>query len=142
MPSFGETLKILRENKGLSQTSLAEKIGIRSGKQTISKWELSKGEPSLSELKKIAQILGTSVTNLVEETHDDDLRIQIQDVGIPYDSDIIILIDDPENILHPKGIIEAQRKFLSILEKIGELRKDKKKAVIKLYLRITNYNDV
>ncbi|GAB4018883.1 hypothetical protein GCM10028773_20090 [Spirosoma koreense] len=63
---FGQTLKELRKAKGLSQEDLAEKLGVRSGKQTISNWELGKNEPTLSDIRKIAEVLGTTVGYLVD----------------------------------------------------------------------------
>lgn len=67
MDSFGKTLKEWREKKGWSQDDFAQIIGVKSGKQTISRWELGKAEPALSELRKIANVFESSIGQLLGE---------------------------------------------------------------------------
>ena len=57
------TIKSLREKKGLTQTALAEKIGVSS--KAISKWETSKGLPDISLIEPLSQALGVSVMELM-----------------------------------------------------------------------------
>ena len=57
------TIKQLREKRGLTQTELAQKIGVSS--KTISKWETAKGLPDISLLQPLAQALGISVIELM-----------------------------------------------------------------------------
>ena len=71
MASFGKTLKSWREEKGWSQQDLAEKMDVKSGKQTISRWELGKAEPALSELRKIAELFEKTVAQLLGESEPD-----------------------------------------------------------------------
>ena len=59
----GCTIKTLREKKKLTQSELAERIGV-SGK-TISKWETGKGLPDISLLQPLAQALSISVMELM-----------------------------------------------------------------------------
>ena len=59
----GATIKALREQKQLTQTELAEKIGVSS--KTISKWETAKGLPDISLLQPLAEVLGISVIELM-----------------------------------------------------------------------------
>ncbi|MEZ0485405.1 helix-turn-helix domain-containing protein [Fibrella aquatica] len=66
MGTLGGRIKEKREAAGLSQSDLAEQLGLRSGKQTISKWELDKTEPSVSDLKRIAQLLATTAAYLLD----------------------------------------------------------------------------
>jgi transcriptional regulator with XRE-family HTH domain len=66
MSSFATRLKELRKSKGLSQDDLAEKLGVKSGKQTISNWELGKTEPTVSDIRKIAEVLNTTLSFLIE----------------------------------------------------------------------------
>ena len=63
----GATIKALRENKKLTQTELAEKIGVCS--KTVSKWETAKGLPDISLLQPLAQALGISVIELMNGEH-------------------------------------------------------------------------
>lgn len=57
------TIKKLREEKKLTQTALAEKIGVSS--KTISKWETSKGLPDISLIEPLGKALGVSVAELM-----------------------------------------------------------------------------
>ena len=59
----GQTIKRLREAKGLTQTQLAEQIGV-SGK-AVSKWETLKGLPDISLIEPLAKALGVSVIELM-----------------------------------------------------------------------------
>lgn len=60
----GTAIRQLRENRGLTQAELAEKIGVSS--KTISKWETAKGLPDISLLQPLAQALGVSVIELMD----------------------------------------------------------------------------
>ena len=59
----GNTIRQLRESRGLTQTELAERIGVSS--KTISKWETAKGLPDITLLQPLAQALGISVIELM-----------------------------------------------------------------------------
>lgn len=59
----GQTIKRLREEKGLTQGQLAEQIGVSS--KAVSKWETSKGLPDISLIEPLSQALGVSVMELM-----------------------------------------------------------------------------
>ena len=59
----GQTIKKLRLKKGLTQTQLAQQIGV-SGK-AVSRWETSKGLPDISLLQPLCKALGVSLIELV-----------------------------------------------------------------------------
>jgi DNA-binding XRE family transcriptional regulator/desulfoferrodoxin (superoxide reductase-like protein) len=59
----GNTIKMLREGRNLTQVELADLIGVSS--KTISKWETAKGLPDISLLQPLAQALGISVIELM-----------------------------------------------------------------------------
>lgn len=59
----GATIKAIREAKGITQTQLAEMIGV-TGK-AVSKWETGKGLPDVSLLQPLATALDTSVMALM-----------------------------------------------------------------------------
>ena len=63
----GTTIKQLRDARGMTQGTLAEKIGVSS--KTISKWETAKGLPDISLLQPLAQALGISVIELMNGEH-------------------------------------------------------------------------
>ncbi|BBI33474.1 helix-turn-helix domain-containing protein [Cohnella abietis] len=60
---FGENLKNLRKQKGLSQEELAERLHIV--RQTVSKWEKGLSVPDAYLLIRIAEIFETSVSILL-----------------------------------------------------------------------------
>ena len=59
----GATIKGLREGKKMTQTALAETIGVSP--KTVSKWETAKGLPDISLLDALAAALDVSVTELL-----------------------------------------------------------------------------
>ena len=59
----GQTIKKLREEKALTQTQLAEQIGVSS--KAVSKWETGKGLPDISLIEPLSKALGVSVMELM-----------------------------------------------------------------------------
>lgn len=59
----GGTIRALREQKGLTQGQLAERLGVSS--KAVSKWETAKGLPDIALLQPLAQALGVSVMELM-----------------------------------------------------------------------------
>ena len=52
---IGTTIKTLREKKGLTQTELADILGVSS--KAVSKWETAKGLPDISLIEALANAL-------------------------------------------------------------------------------------
>ena len=59
----GTTIRHLREDRGMTQAELGEKIGVSS--KTVSKWETAKGLPDITLLQPLAQALGISVIEMM-----------------------------------------------------------------------------
>ena len=59
----GATIKQLRQQRGLTQAELAQRIGVSS--KAVSKWETAKGLPDISLLQPLAQVLNISVIELL-----------------------------------------------------------------------------
>lgn len=59
----GATIKRLREAKELTQSQLADAIGISS--KAVSKWETAKGLPDITLIEPLAKALGVSVAELM-----------------------------------------------------------------------------
>ncbi len=57
-------IKTIREAKGMTQSELAEIIGVTS--KAVSKWETGNGLPDISLLKPLAAALDTSVIELLD----------------------------------------------------------------------------
>ena len=60
---FNENLRRVREQKGLSQKDVAEKIGV--AKSTYSLYESGNREPNVQTIKKIADVLEVSADELL-----------------------------------------------------------------------------
>jgi|BEDMetMinimDraft_1075159.scaffolds.fasta_scaffold06280_2 transcriptional regulator with XRE-family HTH domain len=65
----GHRLRLAREAKHLTQPALAELLKVRP--QTVSGWEKGTREPDLSQLRRIADVLGVTVAWLVGEGDED-----------------------------------------------------------------------
>lgn len=63
MVEFGEKLKQIREEKGMTQQTLAEKLYVT--RQAVSRWECGARYPDLLTAKKIAAILDVSLDELL-----------------------------------------------------------------------------
>ena len=63
----GNTIRLLREGRNMTQAEVAEKIGVSS--KTVSKWETAKGLPDITLLQPLAQALGISVIELMNGEH-------------------------------------------------------------------------
>ncbi len=59
----GNTIKRLREAKNLTQTQLAQQIGVSC--KAVSKWETGKGLPDISLIGPLGKALGVSVMELM-----------------------------------------------------------------------------
>ena len=62
----GTVIKRLRENKNLTQSDLAEMIGVSS--KTVSKWETGKGLPDISLIEPLSTAFGRFQGNIHTST--------------------------------------------------------------------------
>lgn len=58
----GDTIKVLREKKNLTQKGLANQLNVSD--KTISKWETGKGYPDIGIIENLAMELDVSITEL------------------------------------------------------------------------------
>jgi len=105
--SFGQKLRQLRKQKGLTQQQLAERLGYKTNSY-ISDVESGHFIPSREKLKKIAKALGVPFRVL------DDMLL--------------------ESRLEALGIKEPE--LISLFKDIPNLPKKDKKAIINAYLKI------
>lgn len=61
--TFGEKLRKLRTDRGLTQDELAEKIYVT--RTAISKWEADRGYPNIDSLKAISKFFSVSIDDLL-----------------------------------------------------------------------------
>lgn len=62
--TFGATISALRKEKGMTQLELARQMGVTD--KAVSKWERNLSFPDVASLPKLAEVLGTSVDDLLE----------------------------------------------------------------------------
>ena len=71
--NFSEKLQILRKNKGFTQESLADKLGV--SRQAVAKWESGQIYPDISNLIQLSELMSVSVDYLVK---DQDCSVSIK----------------------------------------------------------------
>lgn len=81
---FGKRISILRRKNGLSQTDLAEALGVTS--QAVSKWECGIAVPSIDILLELSHLYKISINEMLEDV---DLLYELTDketerTGIAY----------------------------------------------------------
>ena len=73
---LGENIQILRKEKGFTQEELAARVNVV--RQTISKWEKGLSVPDAAMLQKLAEVLETTVSQLLgAEIHSDKDRNEL-----------------------------------------------------------------
>lgn len=70
MSSFGKNLRYYRSKSKMSQTELANRLGI--GQTTISSWERDLGTPSLAMIKQLSEIFGVPINRLLYNEEKED----------------------------------------------------------------------
>lgn len=95
----------------LTQQQVAIHVG-KKNKTVVSSWELDKNEPSLSDIKKLADLLNTSVSYLIEGI----------DSGIPSGQ---VLVDS--------------KKYTKMLEELNEKKTDQLEETRKQIERLKNH---
>ncbi len=80
--AIGQKIRELRNRWGLSQSELAERIGISF--QQIQKYEKGSSRISVMRLQQIAEALGASPASFLEEG---EKRFKITDVSVKYSDD-------------------------------------------------------
>lgn len=85
--SFGEMLKKLRIEAGLTQQQLADKISL--SKANVSKYESNSVEPNLETLRLISKVFNISANELLEITFDSDVYKRPATVHSVIEEDLI-----------------------------------------------------
>jgi transcriptional regulator with XRE-family HTH domain len=77
--SFGEKLRLLRTQQGLTQRALAQALGYSNAHAYISDFETGKRKPTLEFALKIAQFFNVPVDQLVQ----DDVVLRLEGTAEP-----------------------------------------------------------
>ncbi len=77
---IGKFIAMTRKEKNLTQEQLAEKLGIT--KNAVSKWERGLGLMDISLLKPLSNILGVTVTEILngERVNKDDVALKSEEI--------------------------------------------------------------
>lgn len=75
---LGKKMKKYREEKKMTQVEVAEILGVKPA--TISKYEAGTLEPNIESLKKLAELFGVSVDELLKEDEFDVSKISVLEV--------------------------------------------------------------
>lgn len=126
---FGEKIKALRREKGLSQRQLGVKMGVTQ--QTIAQYEKTTEQPKLSTIRKIASALEIPISVLVEDWSKIPPNEIREDMGKHFSkkySDLQLFAEDT-----PKS------KILSHFDKLNESGQDKAIEQVALLTKIPEY---
>ncbi|MDD4000267.1 MAG: helix-turn-helix transcriptional regulator [Bacilli bacterium] len=102
MESLNERIKQLRKEKGLTQTQLADLLGVTD--KAVSKWEVGEANPDISLLTKLSEIFGVSIDYLL--------------TGVSHEKEVVII--SPKEMLFktddPKYLEQISENDLNIVE--------------------------
>ena len=93
--NIGEIISSLRKEKGMTQNDLAEKMNVTD--KAVSKWERNLSCPDVNSIPKLAEVLGTTVEELLNaQTKKEDNKINeiinIALIGISLAMGICIIV--------------------------------------------------
>jgi transcriptional regulator with XRE-family HTH domain len=107
----GERIKLLRDEKGWGQAELAERLhaaGIGTNRETISRWESGKAEPTAGTLKVVAAVFGVTMDYLNGAEDESGHRGNAK-----WDGTLQSLKDDEKILLSLYGELgEDEKRFL------------------------------
>lgn len=83
---FGERLKLLRTQRGLSQVQMADVLGFKDKVSTYRAYELEYSQPSIALLINLADFFGVTVDFLIGRTHDSQ-RPPVPEIEMQLEAD-------------------------------------------------------
>ena len=108
--SLGKTLAELRKKSKMTQSELGDKLNISA--QAISKWENDTSEPDISTLRKLADIYGITITDIIDaenKANETEAKTEEYEENLPSTFDVYLTdIDD-------KNKIQTIRYFMNML---------------------------
>lgn len=109
--NFGESIKRIRKEKGLTQKELGEKLGISQA--AIGQFESNKANPKMETMQKIADALNVSLNDLVPDSYERNIQEGFELSATDY--------SHIEAMANHKIFTDKERK--KIFEKIEHYRK-------------------
>ena len=105
---FGENLKLIRNDKKISQEYLAERLGV--SRQSVSKWETGENYPSMQNIMALCTIFKCKINELVHE--------DFTDINFLDDEIKMSVVKFKEN---EQKKVKGLSKAISIIAKIGRI---------------------
>ncbi len=115
--NLAKNIKQLRNNKGWSQTKLAEEIGAHLSH--INRLETGKYNPSIDVLMKLASVLDSSLDGLVYGKDKEISEVKIEDKGLAERIRLIDSLDleDRQALIRVIDSMLTKNKILGLLTK-------------------------
>jgi len=91
---FGERLKNAREASGMSQKTMANRIGVKTA--TVEKWESGKMDPRANRLQMLASLLGVPLLWLIagsQQVPDSSAGITKEEMILQKIADLVSVVD-------------------------------------------------
>lgn len=103
MNKLGNRIYELRTKQGITQESLAERVGVT--RQAISKWERGEGSPDLANISSLADVLGVTIDQLLEkESPQEELLSSLNTKGPSYLKALVLKAKTTSNSEEAKKI--------------------------------------
>lgn len=119
MEGLNERIKNLRKQKGLTQSQLADKIGVTD--KAVSKWEVNEANPDISLLLKIADLFEVTIDYLLTGKTMDNISLDEMD----EDKRAIYLIKKDDAVTFEKyGYVQKMNFFKGPYEHINKKVKE------------------
>lgn len=129
--NLGNNLFHARKKAGLSQETVAEKLGV--SRQTISKWETAETVPDIYEAKKLAKLYNLSLDELIEFNIDvKEIEEVIKNTNEEKEAKIV------GQMLGVKSILSLQHIKIKLIYQSMLLKLEKCLIVYRLNMDITN----
>lgn len=141
MENYGMKIKVFRNNKGLTQSELADLLHVTP--QAVSKWENNLSEPDLATFKRLAEVLDVSINDFLDtpkETPSNELNLGLCTVcHKPYGFDGLLKTDSGlvcHDCIKEREAKEKQEaiKKLNDEKKIADKEKERKQILIRFII--------
>ena len=103
---IADNLKLLRKKQKMTQTDLAKALNLSPG--TIGMWETNKRNPDIQTLKRVADFLGVSVSEIVGDFESPPQSAAFEHPPIQQDA---------------PGITESEREILALFRRLTDIQR-------------------
>lgn len=93
---FGEKLRLVRKERGITQEELAEQLQV--SRQAISKWEAGTGYPEVDKLRTISKVLDISLDGLMDNDFNPEKKPVQQGAGYSSGRIVISTFDGSQTV--------------------------------------------